>query len=146
MKTMDAKIKASELKISTLEKERDSHNQNATAHYRTATHYKQENDLVIKAAAKLLKNTYTKAEFSKAMGVEIVGKQDVFDAVLKSDKYKNQCSSFAHAFALVSSKLPPKNGGKWEELAKFAVELDDKPQNGPQAPQITKSRDRGFGR
>lgn len=92
---------------------------------------KDDAALMLKAAARLLKNAFTREEFEKVLGVEIKGKQDVFDAVLRSGKYTDKASTFAHAFALVSALMPNKAGKSWEELARVEAQ---KPQPAPPKP------------
>jgi len=95
--------------------------------------------LLKKAVARLVKNSYTRSEFASVMGVELVGKQDVFDALIKS----GQANDFSMAVALVATKMPPKNGGNWEDLAKFAVDLED--ANPASAPAVQSKVKRGMG-
>lgn len=93
---------------------------------------KEDAALMLKAGAKLLKNAFTREEFEKALGVDIKGKQDVFDAVLKSGKYADKATTFAHAFALVSALMPSKSGKSWEDLARVEAQ---KPKPAPPKPQ-----------
>ena len=93
---------------------------------------KEDAALMLKAGAKLLKSAFTREEFEKALGVDIKGKQDVFDAVLKSGKYADKATTFAHAFALVSALMPSKSGKSWEELARVEAQ---KPKQAPPKPQ-----------
>jgi hypothetical protein len=81
---------------------------------------KNERDLIYKATARLIKNAYTPAEFAKNMGVEIKGKEDVFDALIKSGK----ASDFKDAITQVALKMPSKTDSKWSDLARFTVDFD----------------------
>jgi hypothetical protein len=101
--------------------------------------------LTQKAVARLLKNTYTPADFAKTFGIEIKGKADIFDALVKAGHAQN----FAAALVMVATKMPPKGGHGWEELAEFTKALEDAPAvtSQPLAPQVVaKPRGQGFGR
>jgi dihydroxyacid dehydratase/phosphogluconate dehydratase len=101
--------------------------------------------LTQKAVARLLKNTYTPADFAKTFGIEIKGKADIFDALVKAGHAQN----FAAALVMVATKMPPKGGHGWEELAEFTKALEDAPAvtSQPLAPQaVAKPRGQSFGR
>lgn len=72
-----------------------------------------ERELLYKATAKLIKNAYTPADFAQVFGVELKGKADVFDSLIKAGK----ASDFKEAVALVALKMPSKTGAKWSDLA-----------------------------
>lgn len=67
---------------------------------------KENEALARTATARLLKATYTPAQFEKAMGVTIKGKADIFDAVIKAGK----ASNFAQALGRVVFVMT-----EWEE-------------------------------
>lgn len=80
---------------------------------RQVNEQKEERELVYKASARLIKNAYTPAEFAQVFGVELKGKADIFDALIKAGK----AASFSEAVAQVALKMPSKTGAKWSDLA-----------------------------
>lgn len=81
-----------------------------------------------KRTALLLKNSFTPAEFAKFVGLELVGKADIFDAVQKHEKM-----NFENAVAFVLAKMPLKTD--IVESAKWAQAFEDAPS--PLLPKTT---------
>lgn len=143
MKTLHAQATEAQAKLDKLEDERKQHAQKIEGLEDTIKKNKERENLTRKAVARLIKNTYSPAEFAKAFGVELRGKADIFDTLVKC----GEAMDFAEAVAKVAVKMPPKGQGahSWEELAAFTVELDDpKPQAQPQA--VARPKPRGLGR
>jgi hypothetical protein len=70
----------------------------------------RENEaLARKATAKMLKNTFTPAEFEKALGVSLKGKADIFDALIAA----GEASNFAQALAKVVIAMPAGKEAAW---------------------------------
>jgi hypothetical protein len=81
-----------------------------------------------KRTALLLKNSFTPAEFAKFVGLELVGKADIFDAVQKHEKM-----NFENAVAFVLAKMPLKTD--IVKAAEWAQSYDDAPS--PLLPKTT---------
>lgn len=120
------KARAGEIEHSKREaREMRSHAQNLTIQLEqtkmtTATQLKQlseEKKQLIKATAELLKEQ-PKAELARLMGVELVGKQDVFDALVKSGK----ASSFVEAVTLTAQAYNEEKETKISALAKWSLD------------------------
>jgi hypothetical protein len=130
MKTLHAQAAESVAKLDKLEDERKQHAQKIEGLEYMLEQKKADEDLMRKAVARLIKNTYTPAEFARVMGVEIKGKADIFDTMVKV----GEATGFAHAVALVAAKMPPKGGHSWEDLASFVTDLDKPVKPVPAAP------------
>ena len=144
MKTLHAQAAEALAKVDKLEDEREKHTARIGRLETMTTEQKEREAMTRKAVARLIKNTYSPADFAKAFSLELKGKADIFEALVKSGKAQN----FAEAVAQVAVKMPPKGGHGWDELAAFTVDLEDKPEVKPaQVPQVAaKPRPRGFGR
>jgi hypothetical protein len=137
VKTLHAQAKEAKAKVEKMEQANKAQAEKIKALEKVIETQKEAEKLTQKATAKLIKNTYTKAEFAEKMGVEISGKADVFDALIKSGKAQN----FAEALAKVTLAMPPKNEGKWEDLAAFVVDLDRQQEIKPSAvPAVPRPR------
>lgn len=81
---------------------------------------------LIKATAALLKSE-SKADLAKLMGVEIKGKEDIFDAVIRS----TSAHDFDSAVIKVAMAYNKKHGTRISETAQWAVDYgnSDKPSN-----------------
>jgi hypothetical protein len=133
LKTLHAQASESRARVEDLEAERIRSAQALTWEREKVELLRKDQDLTRKAVARMIKDTYTRAEFSKVMGIELVGKADIFEAMVKA----GEATGFAHAVALVATKMPPKNGGTWETLARVEVqkpiEAPSRAQKGPQS-------------
>lgn len=131
MKTLHAQAAEAVAKVDKLEDEREKHAARIGRLETMTTQQSEAEAMTRKAVARLIKNTYSPAEFSKAFGLEIKGKADIFDALVKSGTAQN----FAEAVAQVALKMSPKGGHSWDDLAAFTVALDDpvKPAQAVQA-------------
>jgi hypothetical protein len=129
LRTLEAKEAEARAEVERLAKVNEKQAAKIAGLHRSLDGLKEDAALMLKAGARLLKSAFTREEFEKALGVEIKGKQDVFDAVLKSGKYTDKATTFAHAFALVAAVMPSKSGKSWEELARVETQ---KPQPAPQ--------------
>lgn len=141
MKTLHAQAAESVAKLDKLEDERKQHAQKIEGLEYMLEQKKEDENLMRKAVARLIKNTYTPAEFARVMGVEIKGKADIFDTMVKV----GEATGFAHAVALVAAKMPPKGGHSWEDLASFVADLDKPVKPVPAAPEVQAKR-RALGR
>jgi hypothetical protein len=113
VKTLHAQASYAKAKLSVLADERKKHIAKIEQLEAFVNERKEEMELVHKAAAKLIKNAYTPAEFAQVFGVELKGKADIFDSLVKAGK----AASFSEAVAQVALKMPSKTGAKWSDLA-----------------------------
>jgi Plasmid recombination enzyme len=92
---------------------------------------KQENDRkrLVKLTALLIKQTYSKSELASHFGVAILGKEDIFDALVQQKKADN----FYDAVELVSNKLAPKSGDSWISKANWLKEYTEEEKIDPRA-------------
>jgi Plasmid recombination enzyme len=92
---------------------------------------KQENNRkrLVKLTALLIKQTYSKSDLAKQFGVAILGKEDIFDALVQQKKAAN----FYDAVELVSNKLAPKSGDSWISKAVWLDEYTKDEQIDPRA-------------
>lgn len=132
VKTLHAQASESRARLEDLEAERVRNAEALTWEREKVELLEKDQELTRKAVARMIKDTYTREEFSKVMGVELVGKADIFDAMVKA----GEASGFAHAVALVATKMPPKNGGTWEAVARVEVQKPiQAPTRGQEGPQ-----------
>jgi hypothetical protein len=123
LKVLEAQAIEADLKISQYEVERVKH-AGENRYLQTALEEKtKEETMIRKATIRLVKGAFSKSELSKMFGVEIVGKQDIFDALQKSGKADN----LATAVALVSLEVK-RFKPDWDSTVKFAVEMQEEPK------------------
>lgn len=128
MKTLHAQAIDALAEVAKLNDEREKYTAKINHLEKRIDEQSNHEDLLRKATARLIKNTYSPADFAKNLGVEMRGKKDIFEVLVKS----GQASNFAEAVALVALKMPPKNSSSsWSDLAEFAVEIDDTPKRVP---------------
>lgn len=85
------------------------------------------------------RRSYTPAELAQAFGVEIKGKADIFDSLVKAGKARD----FKEALELAAKKLPS-NRQAWSALAQWSLDFDKAKElfgkgSGP-APQANPTR------
>ena len=91
---------------------------------------------LMQATAVLMKNSYSPAEFSKHMGVELRGKADVFDALIREGRATN----FVHAVQLVATKMPSQHKSSWSELAQWNLEYKNDPDDPKKNHELARSK------
>jgi DNA-binding TFAR19-related protein (PDSD5 family) len=121
-KAENAKRKEAEAKAKKMERERVKLAEKNQSLQNQVNQFFEDEKLTRLASARLIKNAFSKAELSKMFNVEIVGKQDIFDALIRSGKANN----FSNAVALCASKIRSEKSD-WDETVKFVVDLEDKP-------------------
>jgi hypothetical protein len=81
--------------------------------------------LLYKITAQFVKQSFTPTQFSKTMDVEMQGRADVFDALVKAGR----CANFYEAVKLVATTMPnPYDASgerRWSELALFSMALGE---------------------
>lgn len=113
VKALHAQAVDARAEVAKLNDEREKHAARIAHLEKRVNEQNEERELVYKASARLIKNAYTPAEFAQVFGVELKGKADVFDALIKAGK----AADFKEAVALVALKMPSKTGAKWSDLA-----------------------------
>ncbi len=142
MKTLHAQASEALAKVEKLEVERVKHASQIERLETMTTEQKEREAMTRKAVARLIKNTYSPADFAKAFDLELKGKADIFDALVKSGKAQN----FAEAVAQVAVKMPPKGGHGWDELAAFTVDLEPEKTVKPSAVPLVEVKRQGLRR
>ena len=120
VKTLHAQAQEARAEVEKLESERAKHTARIERLEKMTNEQSEREALTRKAIARLIKNTYSPSDFAKAFGIELKGKADIFETLVKAGKAQN----FAEAVAQVAVKMPAKGGHGWEELAAFTVEME----------------------
>jgi hypothetical protein len=133
MKTLHAQATHARAMVEVLEDERARFTARIEHLESAAVRNKENEDLIRKAMARSIKNSFTPAQFAKEFGVELKGKADVFDALIKT----GQAVDFAQAVAKVALAMPSPYASSWEELAEWTVDYDKAEPVKSQTPSIT---------
>jgi hypothetical protein len=100
----------------------------------------QQRDLdekrLMNATAVMIKKSFSSAEFSKQMGVELRGKADIFDALIR----EGRATSFVHAVQLVASKMPSPHTSSWQSLAQWNLEYKNDPDDPKKNHELARSK------
>ena len=87
---------------------------------------------VYRRIAVMIKAAYSPAELAQKFSVELRGKADIFDALVR----EKRAASFEQALELVAAELPTGVASKWSELAIWS--LDYEAAEAPEAPGSSK--------
>jgi hypothetical protein len=120
LKAQNAKLLEAKAKAKKMEQERKAMAQKNQSLEKQVERFREDEKLTRLACARLIKNAFSKSDLAKMFDVEIIGKQDIFDALVK----QGQANNFAHAVGIVSAKIKTQKAD-WDETVKFAVELED---------------------
>lgn len=91
----------------------------------------EEKKALIKATGNLLK-ALPKAELAQLVGVELVGKADVFDSLVKSGR----AASYAEAVQVVAQAYNQAHETKISESARFVMDYDRAESSNPKGPSL----------
>lgn len=83
---------------------------------------------VYRRIAVMIKVAYSPAELAQKFGIELRGKADIFDALVR----EKRAASFEQALELVAAELPTGTTSRWSELATWS--LDYEAAEAPEAP------------
>ena len=92
---------------------------------------------VYRRIAVMIKAAYSPAELAQKFSVELRGKADIFDALVR----EKRAASFEQALELVAAELPTGTASRWSELAAWS--LDYEATEG--SPEATRSSTAGAG-
>jgi Plasmid recombination enzyme len=131
--------------LATTEKLQDAQRRQADRITNQSDHIEtlRENEaLARKAMAKMLKNTFTPAEFEKALGVSLKGKADIFDALIAA----GEASNFAQALAKVVIAMPAGKEAAWTAKPRLTPTEAPKEAKTPVfEPATAKRKGMGYG-
>lgn len=92
---------------------------------------------VYRRIAVMIKAAFPPAELAARFNVELRGKADIFDALVR----EKRATSFEQALELVAAELPTGTASRWSELATWS--LDYEAAEG--SPEATRSSTAGAG-
>lgn len=75
---------------------------------------------VYRRIAVMIKDAFTPAELAQKFGVELRGKADIFDALVR----EKRASSFEQALEMVAAELPTGTASRWSELASWSLDYE----------------------
>ena len=89
-------------------------------------------EAVYRRIAVMIKAAFSPAELAARFNVELRGKADIFDALVR----EKRAASFEQALELVAASLPTGSDSRWSELAVWS--LDYEAAEAPEAPGSSK--------
>jgi len=98
---------------------------------------KHAKNAVYRRIAEMIKAAYAPAELAQKFAVELRGKADIFDALVR----EKRATSFEQALEMVAAELPTGTASRWSELAAWS--LDYEAAEG--SPEATRSSTAGAG-
>ena len=87
---------------------------------------------VYRRIAVMIKAAYSPAELAQKFSVELRGKADIFDALVR----EKRAAGFEQALEMVAAELPTGTASRWSELAIWS--LDYEAAEAPEAPGSSK--------
>jgi hypothetical protein len=93
---------------------------------------KHSKSAIYRRIAEMIKAAFSPAELAQKFGVELRGKADIFDALVR----EKRAASFEQALELVAASLPTGSDSRWSELAIWS--LDYEAAEAPEAPGSSK--------
>ena len=92
---------------------------------------------VYRRIAAMIKDAFTPAELAARFNVELRGKADIFDALVREQR----ASSFEQALELVAAELQTGTASRWSELAIWSLDYE----SAEGSPEATRSSTRSAG-
>jgi len=93
---------------------------------------KHSKSAIYRRIAEMIKAAFSPAELAARFNVELRGKADIFDALVREKRAR----SFEQALEMVAAELPTGVASKWSELAIWS--LDYEAAEAPEAPGSSK--------
>jgi hypothetical protein len=93
---------------------------------------KHSKSAIYRRIAEMIKAAFSPAELAQKFGVELRGKADIFDALVR----EKRAASFEQALELVAASLPTGSDSVWAEPA--VSSLDYQAAEAPEAPGSSK--------
>lgn len=75
---------------------------------------------VYRRVAVMIKAAFPPAELAARFNVELRGKADIFDALVR----EKRAASFEQALELVAAELPTGTASRWSELASWSLDYE----------------------
>ena len=75
---------------------------------------------VYRRIAVMIKAAFSPAELAARFNVELRGKADLFDALVR----EKRASSFEQALEMVAAELPTGTASRWSELASWSLDYE----------------------
>jgi len=75
---------------------------------------------VYKRIAVMIKAAYSPADLASRFSIELRGKADIFDALVR----EKRASSFEQALEMVAAELPTGTTSRWSELASWSLDYE----------------------
>ena len=75
---------------------------------------------VYRRIAVMIKAAYSPAELAQKFSVELRGKADIFDALVR----EKRAAGFEQALEMVAAELPTGTASRWSELASWSLDYE----------------------
>ena len=75
---------------------------------------------VYRRIAAMIKDAFTPAELAARFNVELRGKADIFDALVR----EKRAAGFEQALEMVAAELPTGTASRWSELASWSLDYE----------------------
>ena len=75
---------------------------------------------VYRRIAVMIKAAYSPADLAARFSIELRGKADIFDALVR----EKRASSFEQALEMVAAELPTGTASRWSELASWSLDYE----------------------
>lgn len=77
-------------------------------------------EAVYRRIAVMIKAAFPPAELAQKFGIELRGRADIFDALVREKRAKD----FEQALEMVASQLPTGSDSRWSELAAWSLDYE----------------------
>ena len=81
---------------------------------------KHSKEAVYRRIAVMIKAAFPPAELAQKFGIELRGRADIFDALVR----EKRASSFEQALEIVAAELPTGTSSRWSELAAWSLDYE----------------------
>lgn len=81
---------------------------------------KHSKSAIYRRIAEMIKAAFSPAELAQRFGVELRGRADIFDALVR----EKRAVSFDQALEMVAAELPTGTPSRWSELAAWSLDYE----------------------
>ena len=81
---------------------------------------KHSKSAIYRRIAVMIKAAFPPAELAQKFGIELRGRADIFDALVR----EKRASSFEQALEIVAAELPTGTSSRWSELAAWSLDYE----------------------
>lgn len=81
---------------------------------------KHSKSAIYRRIAEMIKAAFSPAELAERFSIELRGKADIFDALVR----EKRASSFEQALEMVAAELPTGTASRWSELASWSLDYE----------------------